>query len=69
MRNARFFEDVELLGGDKDKDFVFEEEYINIPTGVISIGQDSISNLVQDTMNQDNVKEPHIQEIVPEEQP
>ena len=48
---------------------VFEEEYIDIPTGVISIGQDSISYLVQDTMNQDKVEEPPIQEIIPEEQP
>ena len=31
--NAGFFEDVEFAGGDKYKDFVFEEEYIDIPTG------------------------------------
>ena len=35
--NARFFEDVEYDGGDKDKDFVFEEEYVDIPTVVIDI--------------------------------
>ena len=27
MGNAQFFEDVEFDGGDKDRDFVFEEEY------------------------------------------
>jgi transposase InsO family protein len=69
MGNARFFEDVEFAGGDKDKDFVFEEEYIDIPTGVISIGQDSIFDHVENTTNQDNVEAPPIQEIVPEEQP
>ncbi|KAF9684195.1 hypothetical protein SADUNF_Sadunf04G0092700 [Salix dunnii] len=31
----------EVVGDDKDKDFVFEEEYIDIPAGVIHIGQDS----------------------------
>ena len=58
--NVRFFEDVEFAGGDKDKDFVFKEEYIDIPTGVISIGQDSISDHVENTTNQDNVEAPLI---------
>ncbi|KAJ4728701.1 Retrovirus-related Pol polyprotein from transposon TNT 1-94 [Melia azedarach] len=65
--NAQFFEDVELAKRDNVRDFVFEEEYIDIPTGVIGIDQDLILDLVQDT-NQDNVGEPLIQEIVPEEQ-
>ncbi|KAF2318093.1 hypothetical protein GH714_041438 [Hevea brasiliensis] len=29
--NARFFEDVEFMGGERLKDFVFEEEYVDIP--------------------------------------
>ncbi|KAF2321519.1 hypothetical protein GH714_000259 [Hevea brasiliensis] len=29
--NARFFEDVEFAGGERLKDFVFEEEYVDIP--------------------------------------
>ncbi|KAJ4710364.1 Retrovirus-related Pol polyprotein from transposon TNT 1-94 [Melia azedarach] len=36
-RNARFFEDVELARGDNVRDFVFEEEYVDIPIGVIGI--------------------------------
>ena len=67
--NARFFEDVEFAGGDKDKDFIFEEEYIDIPTGVISIGQDYNFDHVEDTTHQDNIEALPIQEIVPKEQP
>ena len=37
MGNARFFEDVEFDRGDKDRDFAFEEEYVDIPTVVIDI--------------------------------
>ena len=37
MGNDRFFEDVEFDGGDKDRDFSFEEEYVDIPTVVIDI--------------------------------
>ena len=44
--NARFFEDVEFDGGDKDRDFVFEEEYVDIPTVVIDIDQAPIPNIV-----------------------
>ena len=58
--NAWFFEDAEFVEGDIAKDFVFEEEYVNILIGVIDIGQDLISNTVQDTTNQDNVREPPI---------
>jgi len=34
--NAKFFEDVEFVGGDTIMDFEFEEECANIPTGVES---------------------------------
>ena len=44
--NARFFEDVEFVGGKTVKDFVIKEEYVIIPTGVIEFGQDSILDLV-----------------------
>jgi len=57
-----------LRGGDIVRDFVFEEEYVDIPIGAIDIDQDLISDLVQDTTNQDNVREPPIQEVIPEEQ-
>ncbi|KAA8534146.1 hypothetical protein F0562_031661 [Nyssa sinensis] len=63
--NARFFEDVEFDGGDKDRDFVFEEEYVDIPTAVIDIDQASIPDIVQEAdPNQNNIQEPP----VPEEQ-
>ncbi|KAB5512257.1 hypothetical protein DKX38_029285 [Salix brachista] len=68
---ASFNESLQLStrGGDKDRDFIFEEEYIDILTGVISIGQDSNFDHVKNTTNQDNVEAPPIQEIIPEEQP
>ena len=51
--------------GDKDRDFVFEEEYIDIPTPVIDIVQAPIPNIVQEANpNQNNIQEPP----VPEEQ-
>ncbi|KAA8521509.1 hypothetical protein F0562_012181 [Nyssa sinensis] len=65
MRNARFFKDVEFDGGDKDRDFVFEEEYVDIPTTVIDIDQAPIPDIVQEAdPNQNNIQEPP----VPEEQ-
>ena len=64
-RNARFFKDVEFDRGDKDRDFAFEEEYVDIPTAVIDIDQAPIPNIVQEAdPNQNNIKEPP----VPEEQ-
>ena len=33
---------------------IFEEEYVDILTGIIGIDQDSISGYVQDTIDQDN---------------
>ena len=63
--NARFFEDVEFDGGDKDRDFDFEEEYVDIPIAVIDIDQAPIPDIVQDAdPNQNNIQEPP----VPEEQ-
>ena len=58
LRNARFFESVEFTERDTVRDFVFEEEYVDIPTGVIEFGQDSIPDLIQDTIDQDNVGDP-----------
>ena len=48
MGNARFFEDVEFDGGDKNRDFSFEEEYVDIPTVVIDIDQAPIPDIVQE---------------------
>ena len=63
--NARFFEDVEFDGEDKDRDFPFEEEYVDIPTAVIDIDQPLIHDIVQEAYpNQNNIQEPPI----PEEQ-
>ena len=63
--NARFFEDVEFDGGDKDRDFAFEEEYVDIPTAVIDIDQAPIPDIVQEAdPYQNNIQEPPI----PEEQ-
>ena len=59
--NAWLFEDVEFDGGDKDKDFVFEEEYVDIPTAVIDIDQAPIPDIVQEVdPNQNNIQEPPI---------
>ena len=63
--NARFFEDVEFDGGNKDRDFAFEEEYVDIPTTVIDIDQAPIPDIVQEAdPNQNNIQETPI----PEEQ-
>ena len=56
MGNARFFEDVEFDRGDKDRDFAFEEEYVNIPIAVIDIDQTPIPDIVQEAdPNQNNI--------------
>ena len=73
MGNALFFEDVELLGEEKIKDFVFEEEYFEIPLIAFDNDrvQDSTSNIVQEAIpDQDNVVDPpaQVQQIVPKEQ-
>ena len=71
MGNARFFEDVEFAGGDKVRDFVFEEKCVTIPTVAIDNDQTSIFDIVQDpNSDQDNVVEPFAQnqESVTEEQ-
>ena len=57
--NARLFEDVEFDGGDKDRDFAFEEEYVDIPTAIIDIDQSPIHDIVQEEdPNQNNIQEP-----------
>ncbi|KAL0385670.1 UNVERIFIED_CONTAM: hypothetical protein Sradi_2961300 [Sesamum radiatum] len=68
-RNARFFENVEFVGrGDKVKDIVFEEKYIDIPIGTSNIVQDFVPNSIDGTIDQDNVIERLIKEIVIEKQ-
>ena len=63
MGNARVFEDVKFDRGDKDRDFVFEEEYVDIPTVVIDIDQAPIPDIVQEAdPNQNNIQEPPILE-------
>ena len=47
MGNAQFFKDVEFVGRDKDRDFVFEEECVTIPTITIDNDQTSIPDIVQ----------------------
>ena len=69
--NAWFFEEVECARTDKVRDFVFEEECVNIPIVAIDNNQTSITDIVQEAnQDQDNDEEPPIpnQEIVPEEQ-
>ena len=61
---------MEFAGGERTKDFVFEEEYIDIPQGVIDNDrdQDPIPDIVQEVItDQDTVIEPPIQ-VVQEEQ-
>ena len=61
MGNVRFFEDVAFAGGERVRDFVFEEEYVDIPPILIDNYQDhdSIPDIVQEaTPYQDNVIEP-----------
>ena len=61
--NARFFEDVEFDGGDKDRDFSFEVEYVDIPTAIIDIDQAPIPDIVQEAdPNQNNIQEPPVLE-------
>ena len=71
-RNARFFEDVEFDGGEKDMDFVFEEEYVDIPTAVIDIDQAPIPDIVQEVdPNQNNIQEPSVpkEQTLPPQEP
>ena len=73
MGNARFFEDVEFAGRERMKDFVFEEEYVDIPSTVIDNyqDQDTIPDIVQETVpDQDTVIEPLVQvpAVAPKEQ-
>ena len=66
--NVWFFKDVEFARRNASRNIVFYEKYVNIPIYAISIDQDFISDLIQDTTDQDNVRKPLIQEIIPEEQ-
>ncbi|KAF2315692.1 hypothetical protein GH714_040221 [Hevea brasiliensis] len=71
--NARFFEDVEFVGGERLKDFVFEEEYVDIPLIAMENDQEQfhIPDIIQEaTPDQDNVIDPRTQpqEVVPKEQ-
>ena len=64
-RNARFFEDVEFDRGDKDRDFSFEEEYVDILIVFIDIDHAPIPDIVQEAdPNQNNFQKLP----VPEEQ-
>ena len=61
------------MGGEKIKDFVFEEEHVEIPLIVFDDDQvqASIPDIVQEAIpDQDNVVDPpaQVQQIVPEEQ-
>ncbi|KAF2295217.1 hypothetical protein GH714_032187 [Hevea brasiliensis] len=71
--NGWFFEDVKFAGGERLKDFVFEEEHVDIPLIAMDNDQEQfhIPNIVQEaTLDQDNVIDPHTQpqEVVLEEQ-
>jgi transposase InsO family protein len=71
--NARFFEDVEFAGGERVTDFVFDEEYVEIPLIAIDNDRDQVSipDIVQEaTPDQDNViiSPSESQQLVPEEQ-
>ena len=58
------------MGGDRTNDFVFEEEYIDIPQSVIDNDQDQdpMLDVVQEAIpDQDTVIEPHIQVILEEQ--
>ena len=68
-RNVRFIEDVEFSKGDNVKDFVFEEKCV-IHIVAIDSNQTYIANIIQEVNpDQDNVKEPPVQnqEVVTEE--
>ena len=63
VHHARFFEDVESDGGDQDKGFVFEEEYVDISIAVIDIDQAPIPDIFQEAdPNQNNIQEPPVLE-------
>ena len=71
--DARYFEDVEFEGGERVKDFVFEEEYVHIPPIAFDNDQEQtiIPDIVQDANSDlDNIIEPpvQVQEIIPQQQ-
>ncbi|KAL2238374.1 UNVERIFIED_CONTAM: hypothetical protein Sindi_1029100 [Sesamum indicum] len=53
--NAWLFEDVGFVGGDKAKDIVFEEKYVNIATSTIDIVKDFVPNSINGAIDQDNI--------------
>ena len=69
---AMFFEDIEFWGRNKVKDFVFEEEFISIPTIAFDNDQASIPDIdqVASAGHQDNIEQLPTQDegIIPEEQ-
>ncbi|XP_071904268.1 uncharacterized protein [Coffea arabica] len=69
--NARFFEDIEFGGENTVRDIVFKEQYINIPTGVITLAQNPIPELDHDMTNHDNVEEQTVieEQILPFQEP
>ncbi|KAL0453406.1 UNVERIFIED_CONTAM: hypothetical protein Slati_1318700 [Sesamum latifolium] len=57
-----------FAGGNKVKDIVFKEEYVNIPSSTIDIVKDFVPNSINGAIDQNNIIEPLIQETVIEEQ-
>lgn len=54
-RNAKFIDDVGLSGSEHPREFVFEEEYENIPTTITTASdQVYLSNIIQ-FVNQENI--------------
>ena len=61
--NAQVFKDVEFDEGDKDRDFVFEEEHVDIPIAIIDNDQAPIPSIVHEAdPNQNNIQEPPVLE-------
>lgn len=59
--NAHFFKDIEFAGGDKERDIVFEEKYVNIPLLANDNDQD---DLILDNIDQVATSEQN-NEIIP----
>lgn len=57
------------MGEDTVKNFVFEEEYIDISTGLIGIDQDLIPNLIQDTKDHNSIEKPSYMKLFPKKKP
>lgn len=59
-KNPRFFKYVKFGMVVAIRDFVFEEEYVDILIDVIGINQGLIPDFSKKTTNQENIKEPLI---------